>query len=78
MVFAGCSLEAARLQSQSEEDDGEKSEGVEIDFATGQFVLDIIPNANLDPSRVRFGREAVVVLAQISESGETETVQPED
>ena len=60
------------------EEEGEKGEGVEIDFATGQFVLDIIPNANLDPSRVRFGREAVVVLAQIGEPGATETVRPGD
>ncbi len=61
-----------------EEEEEEQDEGVDIDFATGQFVLDIIPNPNLDPSRVRFGREAEVVLAQIGEPGETETVRPED
>lgn len=67
-----------RPERRGEEEEGEKDDGVDIDFATGQFVLDIIPNANLDPSRVRFGREAIVVLAQIGEPGETETVRPED
>ena len=61
-----------------EEEEEEKDEGVDIDFATGRFVLDIIPNPNLDPSRVRFGREAEVVLAHIGKPGETETVRPED
>ena len=63
---------------EGEDDDGEKDEGVEIDFATGQFVLDIIPKANLNPSRVRFGREAGVVLAFIGEPGVTETVRTEE
>ena len=41
---------------------------VDIDFGTGQYVLEIIPNATLDPSRVRFGREAFVVLAPMDPS----------
>ena len=45
-------------------DDGTMIAGeVDIDFGTGRYVLEIIPNATLDPSRVRFGREASVVLA---------------
>ncbi len=50
-------------------DDGTMLAGdVEIDFGTGLYVLEIIPNATLDPSKVRFGREAVVVLAPLDSS----------
>lgn len=36
-----------------------------IDFSTGTFVLDIIPNVDLDPTKVRFGREATVLVVPI-------------
>ncbi|MCH2162879.1 MAG: hypothetical protein MK085_13545, partial [Phycisphaerales bacterium] len=41
---------------------------IDIDFGTGLYVLEIIPNADLDPGQVRFGREATVVLAPMDPS----------
>lgn len=53
----------------SEPDDGRMlQDEIDIDFGTGLYVLEIIPNADLDPGRVRFGREATVVLAPMDAS----------
>tara|TARA_Y100000589_G_scaffold324010_1_gene359461 strand:- start:1130 stop:3109 length:1980 start_codon:yes stop_codon:yes gene_type:complete len=50
-------------------DDGRMiADEVDIDFGTGLYVLEILPNADLNPSQVKFGREATVVLAPLDPS----------
>ena len=44
------------------------SDEVDIDFGTGLYVLEILPNADLNPSQVKVGREATVVLAPLDPS----------
>ena len=44
------------------------ADDIEIDFGTGRYVLEILPNADLNPSLVKLGREATVVLAPIDPS----------
>ena len=38
-----------------------------IDFSTGYYVLVLVPDLDLDPAQVRFGREAGVYLGPVNQ-----------
>ncbi len=55
-------------ESGQSDDEAAFTDEIEIDFGTGRYVLEILPNPDLNPSLVKLGRQATVVLAPIDPS----------